>query len=254
MIPFKTAILRKPGLSFANGITTSNLGKPDFVKTLLQHTLYTEALINAGLSVRMLKADENFPDGTFVEDTAVVTNSFALICMPGADTRRGEIVETANVLTDFLPIERIKGDARIDGGDVMQAGKTFFVGLSGRTNREGFEQFSTIVKKYGYESKAVEVEGMLHLKSGVNYIGFNRLVAVKSIANHSAFAGYEIIEVDNSEAYAANCLMVNNQLLIAKGFPELHQKLNSLGYTIIQLDMSEFQKMDGGLSCLSLRF
>lgn len=251
---FKTAILRKPGPNFATGITTASIGKPDFIKTLLQHSKYTETLIDAGANIRMLKSIEKYPDGTFVEDAAVVTSQFAVITQPGAEPRRGETVDVEHVLGDFLPIERITGDATIDGGDVIQAEKLFFVGISGRTNQEGAQQFAAIVEKFGYKTTFVEVNDMLHLKSGVNYIGNNRMVMLSEFAQHPAFSSFERIQVTKKESYAANCLLFNDKLLIPSGFPKITEKLSKLNYNIVEIDMSEFQKMDGGLSCLSLRF
>jgi dimethylargininase len=142
----------------------------------------------------------------------------------------------------------------------------FFIGVSARTNEAGANQLAEFLGKLGYTSSFVEINesksqpgmlatsSLLHLKSGIAYLGDNRLAIIESIASRKEFAGYDLVLVDQAEAYAANCISVNNHVLIADGYPRFAAKLRELGYQTIALDMSEFQKMDGGLSCLSLRF
>lgn len=251
---FHYAIVRKPGKSFKNGQSSSNLGSPDYDKTLLQHKAYVNALNKCGLSIIELPADERFPDGCFVEDTAIVTQKCAIITQPGHPSRKGEEIKIEETIKKYRQIEKIEGHGLVDGGDIMHAENHFYIGLSDRTNQAGADQLSSILSKYTYTSSTIEVKDVLHLKSGVNYIGDNTLSIMDSLLNTPDLKSYKKIPIIDSETYASNCVLVNDYLIIAKGFEDSKQKFLDAGYKIIELDMSEFEKMDGGLSCLSLRF
>ena len=249
---YTRAIVRRPGRNFANGITTSNLGKPDFGRALEQHATYCEALIKCGVELTVLEADERYPDGCFVEDTAVVNSKVKVISRPGADTRRGEEEAIALVLTGSGPIESITAPGTLEGGDVLRAENHYYIGISERTNREGASQLSAILAKHGFTSSVIRVEAGLHLKSDIAYLGNGNFVSTPVFSHVPHPANTIILEPE--EYYSANCLRVNDYLLIAKGFPKSKRKILELGYNIIELDMSEFRKMDGGLTCLSLLF
>jgi len=249
---YTKAIVRRPGRNFAEGITTSNLGKPDFEKTLEQHSSYCDALAGCDLELIILEADERYPDGCFVEDTAIVTGEIAIITRPGAASRMGEVAKISHILSEFRKIETIKLPGTLDGGDVLRVENHFFIGISGRTNRDGARQLSEILSKYGYTTSEVEVGEGLHLKSGTAYLGKGNFISVEGFSKISGSSG--IIISDLEESYSANCLRVNDFLLIPKGFTKSKKKIVELGYNIIELDMSEFRKMDGGLTCLSLLF
>jgi dimethylargininase len=251
---YTTAITRKPSENFADGITTSDLGKPDFELMLSQHTVYVDRLKKLGLEVIVLEALHDYPDAHFVEDTAVVVPEIAIITRPGASGRRGEEVSIENELTKYKKIEKIYAPGKVDGGDILIINKEVFIGISERTNLDGVKQLSDILKKFGYKSKNIQVYKGLHLKSDVNYIGRNTLIVTENYFGNEAFKKYDKICVGANEAYAANSLLINNKLIIPKGFPETKSNLNYAGFNIIELDMSESQKMDGGLTCLSLRF
>ena len=249
---YTKAIVRRPGRNFSEGITTSTLGKPDFRKALEQHSAYCDALAGCGLELLVLEADERYPDGCFVEDTAIVTGEVAVITRPGAESRLGEEAEISNTLSEFRKIETIKLPGTLDGGDVLRVENHFFIGISGRTNREGARQLSGILSKYGYTASEEEVGEGLHLKSGIAYLGKGYFISAAGFSKIAGSSG--IIISDQEESYSANCLPVNDFLLIPKGFPKTKKKIVELGYNIIELDMSEFRKMDGGLTCLSLLF
>ena len=249
---YSKAIVRRPGRNFAEGITTANRGKPDFIKALDQHSAYCDALTGCGLELIILEADERYPDGCFVEDTAIVTSEVAVITKPGAESRMGEEAEISETLSKFRKIENVNLPGTLDGGDVLRVENHFFIGISGRTNRAGARLLSAILSKYGYTASETEVGSGLHLKSGIAYLGKGNFISVEGfliMAGSSA-----IIISDQEESYSANCLPVNDFLLIPKGFPKSKKKIVELGYNIIELDMSEFRKMDGGLTCLSLLF
>jgi dimethylargininase len=251
---FTQAIVRKPAGNFAAGISESGLGAPDPERACEQHAAYCRTLEACGLALTVLDADPAFPDSTFVEDTAVVTGRIAVITRPGHEKRRGEEVAIRDVLSRLMPVAAIEHPGTLDGGDVLQAGDHFFIGRSARTNDDGGAQLGAILSRHGYTSETVEVTESLHLKSDVAYIGSNNLVAAGAMAGRGEFERFTTVVVDERERYAANCLFVNGRLLIARGFPMLRDTVRSLGYDTIELEMSEFRKMDGGLSCLSIRF
>jgi dimethylargininase len=234
------------------------------MRALEQHAAYCAALDQCGLTVIRLEPDPNHPDSTFVEDTAILAEGFderskrfAMITRPGAPSRRGEVAKMRSVVTDFYSeILSIQTPGTLDGGDVCQAGNHFFIGLSDRTNAAGAKQLGGLLASLGYSTSFVdirEIDGLLHLKSGLAYLGDNRLVVTEALSK-VVFPDYELVRVHSNEGYAANCIRVNQCVLLAAGYPAFAETLRELGYQTIALEMSEFQKMDGGLSCLSLRF
>jgi dimethylargininase len=251
---FTHAIVRKPGDDFARGITTSNLGTPRYELIMKQHGAYIEALSSLRLEVIVLEALPNYPDAYFVEDTAVVTPDVVIITNPGNKDRQGEEDTIERALAAYRKTVRIHAPGTVDGGDVLQVDSHFFVGISERTNREGATQLGCIFEEYGYTWATVCVEAGLHLKSGVNYIGKNTLLITEQFKGRDEFKGYDTIIVNKTEEYAANTLLINNSLITPKGFPNTIKKLEATGLDIIELDVSEVRKMDGGLTCMSLRF
>jgi dimethylargininase len=255
---FKHAIVRTPGVNFAQGLTSVDLGVPLYEQVLAQHARYCEALLACGLAITTLAEDPDHPDSTFVEDTAVLTGRGAVLTRPGARSREGEVAAMRPVLCDLFPdLLEIEAPGTVDGGDICEIENHFFIGLSLRTNEEGARQLARHLARMGYTSSVVDVRGMsstLHLKSGVSYVGDNTLVVMEEMAGWEAFAGYELIRVGEEESYAANCVRVNERVLVPAGYPRLTAELTDRGFRPLALDMSEFRKMDGGLSCLSLRF
>jgi len=255
---FKHAIVRLPGSNFAQGLTTADLGVPHYGQVLQQHARYCEALQACGLTLTSLDAEPNHPDSTFVEDTAVLTVRSAIVTRPGARSREGETMAMRPILRRFFStVVEIEAPGTLDGGDICEAEQHFFLGLSNRTNEEGARQLAAHLAREGYTSALVDVRGMnsiLHLKSGISYIGDNTLVVMEEMAGNGLFANYELIAVTGEESYAANCIRVNDRVLVAAGYPRLRGELIARGFHPLELEMSEFQKMDGGPSCLSLRF
>lgn len=255
---FSKAIVRAPSENFADGLTGVDLGVPVSETALVQHRAYCEALVRCGLSLIQLDPDPEYPDSTFVEDTAILTESCAVIMQPGAPSRSGEIVSMAGTLSQYYDkLDLVQPPGTIDGGDVCQIENHFLIGISDRTNEEGAHQLSKYLQAAGFTSSHVDIretDGLLHLKSGISYVGENRVLVTDALIGRNEFEGFELVDVPEGAEYAANCIRVNDYLLIAAGFPKLRNKLEALGYNIIEVEMSEFQKMDGGLSCLSLRF
>jgi dimethylargininase len=251
---FTTAITRKPGKNFAEGITTADLGVPNYPLMLDQHLAYVDALRKIGLSVVELEPLLDYPDAYFVEDVAVVTPDVAVITRPGTAARQGEQQHIEPVLAQYRPIEHIQLPGTVDGGDVLMVGKHFFIGISERTNPLGAAQLGEILERYGNTWMSVPVDAGLHLKSSVNWVGGDTLLIGVGFAGQPEFEGYQQIIVDSTEEYACNTLWINGTLLTPKGFPKTREQLKTLGLPIIELDTSEVQKMDGGLTCMSLRF
>ena len=252
---FKHAIIRKVSTNFQNGLSSSQLGKPIYKKALLQHTNYSNALEKCGLKILSLKADERFPDSTFVEDTAVINEDLAIITNLGAPSRRGEEVEIKKVLEKFYDdVESIEKPGTLEGGDVLRIEENYFVGLSQRTNKKGALQLKEILKIYGYSCSLVKLNKVLHLKTGIAYIGDGNLIVSGEFINNPVFQDFNVIKVDKDESYATNCIRVNDYILLVKGCEKLKGSISRLGYNVLELEMTEFRKMDGGLSCLSLRF
>ena len=255
---FSRAIVRPPGRSYAKGLTSSSqLGLPDLARALEQHAQYCAALRECGLEVTTLPPDERFPDSTFVEDTAVIADRVAILTRPGAPSRAGEVQAIADALGSIRPrLERIEPPGTLDGGDICQVGEHFFIGISARTNAEGARQLAAILIGHGYSCSTIDIRSnaaLLHLKTGIAWLGDRLCIAVSGFPRVPEMAQYEVIEVDAADAYAANCVRVNDSVLVAAGFPAASQRLRSAGFAPRELEMSEFRKMDGGLSCLSLR-
>jgi dimethylargininase len=284
---FTKAIVCPPAQNFSAGLTTADLGAPNYERALTQHEAYCSALEQCGLSLTRLEAEPLYPDSTFVEDAAVLTNKCAVLTRPGAPSRAGEVANIKAVLTDFYPdVLSIQPPGTVDGGDVCAAVDHFFIGISERTNEAGARQLAEILASFNYTSSFMDISKsgtgvrgprrgspagvldppathaqearaahhILHLKSGLSYIGANRLVVIDALDARTEFSRYDLVRVNVGEEYAANCVLVNDWVLVASGYPGFETKLRKLGYQTIALEMTEFQKMDGGLSCLSLRF
>ena len=254
---FTRAVVRPPASTFAQGITRAALGPPDLALALAQHEAYCRALESCGLSLTRLPADPDHPDSTFVEDTAVLTPRLAVLARPGAPERAGEVAAIRGAVDALgLRVAAIEAPGTLDGGDVCEAGGAFFVGISERTNEEGARQLAALLAGEGFHSTGVDVRGepdLLHLKSGLAWLGGRTLAVTGPLAGRPEIAGWDLVEVDPAEGYAANCVLVNGRVLLATGFPRFAAALRARGAELVELETSEFRKMDGGLSCLSLR-
>jgi len=253
---FTNAIVRTPGRSITEGLSNSKtLGLPNYKQAIIQHQSYIDALTQCGLDVHVLEPCEEYPDSTFVEDVALITPNCTIITRPGAPSRRGEVYEIEFVLKQrFNNIEVIEAPGTIEGGDIMMVGDHYFIGLSERTNLEGARQIIKILKKYDMSGSTISLKKVLHLKTGLSYLEKNNLVVCGEFINDSCFEKYNPIEIPENESYAANCIWVNESVIIPLGYPTTKQRIKNAGYPVIETDVSEFQKLDGGISCLSLRY
>ncbi len=252
---FKYSIVRTPAWSIINGLRSSDTGQPDYMLALEQHSTYTATLKRLGLEVKILPPLEKYPDSTFIEDVALCTKKCAVITSPGAESRRGETESLYTVLLGYYKnIEKITLPGTVETGDIMMDGDHFFIGISKRTNIEGADQMIRILEKNGMTATKVPLKNMLHLKSGVSFLENNTLLVAGEFKQTEVFKKFKRILVDEEESYAANSLWINGKVLVPEGFPKTRKKIESAGFETIILDVSEFRKVDGGLSCLSLRF
>jgi len=252
---FTKAIVKQPCKNMVKGITQAGLGIPDYDLACRQHDAYIKALEACKLSVTILPPDEAYPDSVFIEDACLVTSGCAVITRPGAESRRGEIHSVRKAMAAFdLPIEEITAPGTLDAGDIMMAGTHFYVGLSDRTNAEGFAQLEAILIRYGMTASAVPLKTVLHLKTGISYLENNILLAWGEFLTKEEFSGFTRVGVGDKEAYAANSVWINNRVLVPAGYKQTRDMIADAGYATLEVDVSEFRKLDGGLSCLSLRF
>jgi dimethylargininase len=238
-----------------HGLSAAMLGRPSYNKALVQHEDYIEALRECGLEVKILPADESFPDSTFVEDPALVTPHCAILTRPGAPSRTGETRSMLKTLHEFHEnIELIKDPGNIEAGDIMMVGDHYYIGLSERTNQAGAQQMISILEKYGMHGSVVSFKEVLHLKTGLSYLENNNLLICGEFLGRAEFQQFNHLKVDPDESYAANSVWINDVVLTPLGFPKTTAVIKAAGYEVREVDVSEFRKLDGGLSCLSLRF
>lgn len=258
---FTKAITKKPCKALINGISTAQFveagEKPDYELSLRQHDKYVEILESLGLEVLDLEADELYPDSCFTEDPAVVMERCAVITNPARSSRNGEKEEILPAIRKFYSDEQIfhiEAPGTMEGGDVMRIGDHFYVGQSDRTNAEGARQFNEIVTRFGYTSSTVPVTEGLHLKDFAIYLENNNMLVTENVDKLDAFKDFNRFIVAPEELYAINSLNINGTVLVPLGYPKTLKIIEDLGYTVKLVDTSEFKKIDGSLTCLSLRF
>jgi dimethylargininase len=247
------AILRRPGPDFAAGLTTARLGAPEAARMRAQHAAYADALRRLGLEVEVLEPLPGFPDAYFVEDVAVIVPEVAVVTRPGAKARLGEEESIGPVLARHRPVARLQAPATLDGGDVLVADRVVLIGVSARTNAEGARQLGALLEPHGYRCRTVPVAAGLHLKSSVSWLGGDTLLVSRRFAASPELKGFRHVLLDVADEPACNTLLVNGTLLTPAGFPDARNRLEQAGLPIVELDVSEARKMDGGLSCMSLR-
>ncbi|MEX0904371.1 MAG: arginine deiminase family protein [Balneolaceae bacterium] len=251
----KNALVRTPSPELINGITRGKRDKADYQKALQQHEQYQRLLVEQGISVTVLEANSSFPDSVFVEDVVVCTPKCAVITRPGVLQRREEIKGLENVLPPFYDeIKKIEAPGILEGGDVLLAGSHCFIGISERTNHAGADQLTAILQQQGITATTVPIKDMLHLKTGVVYLENNTLLVNSKYQDHPAFRSFNKIIADTKEASAANSMWINGTVIVPAGYPVTRSNLEDAGYKTVAVDISEFEKLDGGLTCLSIRF
>lgn len=217
-----------------------------------QHRQYAALLHSLGCRLEWLPPLPEQADGVFVEDTAVLVPELAVITRPGAPSRRPEAESVAAALTPYLPVLRITEPATLDGGDVLQIGRTFYVGTSGRTNLEGVAQLAAALEPFGYAVRPTSLHGCLHLKSAVTFIPPDRLLVNPSWVDPAIFDARTVIAVDEDEAFAANTLTVGAVTLLSSAYPRTRRRLEAAGVAACAVDVSELHKAEAALTCMSL--
>ena len=243
-----TALVRPPGTRFSEAISGHPQKKRiDQAKALIQHQNYVDTLKEVGGEILSLPPEDLLPDSTFVEDTAFIFGETAFLCSAKEETRRNEVESVAQELKDHLKIVNL--EPYIDGGDILNTPQAIYIGLSKRSNERAIQSLSQKIDK---EIVSVPVVKGLHLKSAVSYLGNNILLIDPERVENDAFKNFQWIEVEEKDSYAANCLALGNQIIMPAGFPTIREKIIQHGFETVELEMSEFEKADGGVTCLSI--
>jgi dimethylargininase len=248
-----TAIVRAVPDSFQGCVTTfNNPGEIDVGLAKRQHQIYCDILSLLGLTLINLNADNDLPDCCFVEDNAIVVDNIAIITFPGAPSRIPETVEIERALASRKKLFHLVHPAHLDGGDVLRIEKKIFVGISTRTNEEGVRQVASILNPYGYEIVPIRIRNTLHLKSVCTYLGDGFMVISQGHFDDEPFQGFKKIIIPVGEDYAANTLTLNGKVLMPAGFEKTKSLIKDKGFEVIPLEMTEFKKADGALTCISI--
>jgi len=248
----KRALVREPGNSYSRCISCHPLkASIDLGKARLQHAEYRKVLSDLGLEVITVPRDDTNADSCFVEDNAVVHDKRALMCRMARKSRRNEVEAVADVLGQYLKIAHAKPPATVEGGDVIHFEDRLVSGVSQRTNPAGVSQMSEWL---GVKIDSIRDLGMVHLKSYATYLGRNTLIASSRFAKHELFTQLTVIEVPDQEAYAADTLAIGDTVLMASGRPVAQSLVKQAGFKVVPLDVSEIEKCEGALTCLSILF
>jgi dimethylargininase len=247
-------IVRKPGRNMAEGLRTG-VGIPDFERARLQHIALCEALRAAGADVTVLPPDTHFPDASFVGDMAVVTPRLAVIGNFGEDDpRQGEQQAAAAALAGARFLKFVTPPGMLDAADVLRLDGHYYISLSDSTNQEGAAQLAFSLKEFGYEASVIDLgfEDAPRLSACAVYLGNGRVLVREEVAQHYIFVEYEKVVVPREEKSAAASLLINGTLIMPQGFPRLRSELRLLDIPLIEVNVSEFEKTGGALSCLAL--
>ncbi|MEX1208937.1 MAG: arginine deiminase family protein [Acidimicrobiia bacterium] len=248
------AFVREVTESFSRCVTRTPAVPPlDFVLARRQHLVYRAALEAGGFEVVVVPGDEAHPDGCFIEDAAVVIGDTALIARSGHPSRRGEAGPVAEALAGHFAVEHLD-DGTLDGGDVLQMGRTVFVGTGGRTDPAGARRLAVLAAQSGKRLVEVTVRDALHLKSGVTAIDDETVLWHPAACDRRAFDGLRVVEVEGADPEAANVVRLADRTILAgAGRDAVADQIAGLGYEVIACDTSEFARADGGMTCLSIR-
>ncbi|MDJ0924437.1 MAG: dimethylargininase [Acidimicrobiia bacterium] len=247
------ALVRDVPDSFVDALVMGKRPTIDLARARRQHDVYRELLALRGYEVRVLPADERYPDCPFVEDVAVVLGPAAVATRPGASQRRGEVAMVAAALASLLPLRHIEAPGTLDGGDVLRLGGTLYVGRSSRTNDAGIAQLTRIAANCGLAVTPVPVRGVLHLKSAVAHIDEETLLLAPQCVDPRLFAEFRVIEKAGGEEHVASVLRLGTgELVMTSSAPRTLQRIRDHGWDPTLIDSSEFQAADGGLTCLSV--
>jgi dimethylargininase len=224
----------------------------DYARAAEQHDEYVRALESLGCNILRLPALDDHPDAVFVEDCALVLDEVAVITRPGAESRRGEVPSVAALLGLHRTLAFIEAPGTLDGGDVMRAGRSILVGRTARTNDDGIAQLRAIAATFGYDVRAVDATGCLHLKTGVTPVAPGTLLINRAWVDPSQFPGFELVDIDSAEPFSANALRVGDAVILSSAFPGTRARLEARGIRVVAVDARELAKAEGGVTCCSL--
>jgi dimethylargininase len=251
----RLALTREPSPRLAEGEVTFMQRSPvDYAAALVQHRTYCETLEACGVTVRVLPPLIDFPDSVFVEDTAVVLDEVAVLLPLGAPTRRAESACMRDALAEYRTVVEIPTSARIEGGDVLRVGRTIFVGQSTRTNADGAAALAEATAPYGYSVIPVDVPGCLHFKTGCTALDDSTLLVNPGWVDVEPLRDFALVPVESSEPWAANVLRLDPHFIAPADCPRTAEMIAARGHNVRLVDISEFAKIEAGLTCMSLVF
>lgn len=252
---FSHALCRAPSASVTDGLRAVDQGNPDPARFAQEHAGYVAALRATGASVDVLPADEAFPDSVFIEDAALVLKGVAITLRPGAESRLGEAAALRPDLASRVDVVDLHTEGYVDGGDILCSDHEVMVGLSARTTRQGAEDLRPIVEKLGYELRILQTPAdILHFKTESSLLDAQTVLSTPKLAASGCFDGYNVIHTAPGEAAAANAIRFNDAVFLSAGHPNTAAALRAAGYTVQELPTSQAALVDGGLSCMSLRY
>lgn len=253
---FSRAIIRKPAASITDGLRAVDTGPPDLARMTAAHDAYAATLRETGAEVFELPALPAYPDSVFVEDTALCLPQGAILMRPGAPTRVGEVSEMGPVLYNlYKDVREIKGPGTIEGGDILVTSREILVGLSDRTDQAGVDELAELVRDWGYTVRTIKIPSdVLHFKTDCSLLDTDTILSTQRLAASGCFADYNVIYTAPNEEAAANAIRYNQFVVMAAGFPNTAKRLRDRGYAVREIDNTDCAKLDGGMSCLSLRF
>lgn len=253
---FTHALCRTPARSVTDGLRATDQGDPDPLIFAAEHAAYVSALRHAGCEVTVLEADEAFPDSVFIEDPALVLNGVAIVLRPGAASRLGEAAALRPALVEHMAdVVDLTTDGFVDGGDILCTDDRVLLGLSARTNAQGAEDLRPLVEAQGYTLEVLQTPPeILHFKTESSLLDAETILATPALAASGAFKGLKVIETALGEEAAANAIRVNGHVFLSAGYPETAERLEKAGYMVTVLNTSQAALVDGGLSCMSLRY
>src|SRR5262245_38512175 len=249
------ALVHAPTAGLATGQRTHVSREPiDFRLAQAQHATYCQALADCGAKVRCVAVNRDEPDGVFLEDTAIIWDEVAILCSMGTEARRDEPPAIEAILSEYREVRRIELPATIEGGDVLRIGRKLLVGLSSRTSAVGIDALAEIAMPLGYQVVAVPVQGCLHLKTACTALPDGRLLVNPAWIDANALSGHKIVKIPRSEPWAANTLPIGQRVILPAAYAHTANLLHRLGFEPLPVDVSEFAKAEGGVTCLSLIF
>ncbi|WP_113912475.1 dimethylarginine dimethylaminohydrolase family protein [Roseovarius dicentrarchi] len=253
---FSHAISRRPGASVTGGLRAEDRGAPDPARMQAAHDTYVATLRSTGAEVIVLDPLEEYPDALFVEDTALCLPGGAVMMRPGAPSRMGEVAQMRPTLAAlFEDLRDIQGPGHIEGGDILFTGREVLVGRSARTDAEGVAELRTILNEWGHPLRELQTpEGVLHFKTDCSLLDPETILSTRLLDSSDCFDGYRVLHLPEGEEAAANAIRFNDVVLLPDGFPKTAEMLTREGYDLRPIDNTDCALLDGGMSCLSLRF